>query len=155
MCSHAFIRTWADGAWWLACASCTYRIFESHPSYHWEAPHMNRTVEIKLHPELRQLSADPTPQTDIDKATWPLLDTAYQLLREAAVRAAFVEISRQAAEQGIEWSPSPEEHLADVPELESIMDLAPDDGNVAGVFHGLFEAFFSMAMLDAQAGLDV
>lgn len=49
MCSHAFIRIWAEGAWWLACANpgCSYRIFESEPSYkvEREAPHDDRTSQ--------------------------------------------------------------------------------------------------------------
>lgn len=158
MCSHALIRVWADGAWWLACASCTYRIFESHPSYHWEAP-MNRTVEIKLHPELRSAMEDPAPKTDEDKAVWPLLDTAYQLVREAAVRAVFVEIRKQAAQQGVTLGTDEElieQSLASGVEgaPKSVMDLAPDHPMVADAFHSAFEGLFELAMADAVAGLN-
>lgn len=161
MCTrHALIRAWQEKSWWLICCNpgCAYRIFESHPSYPTEAP-MTRTVEIKLHPELRAAMADPTPKTDEDKVVWPLLDTAYQLVREAAVRAVFVEIRKQAAEQGVTLGTDEEliqqsldSGVEGAP--KTVMDLAPDHPMVADAFHSAFEGLFALAMQDAVQGLN-
>lgn len=168
MCTrHALIRAWQEKSWWLICCNpgCAYRIFESEPCYprEKEAPMTNaplpRLVEVRLHPELRQASEDPTPKTDEDKAVWPLLDTAYQLVREAAVRAVFVEIRKQAAEQGVTLGDddtlireSRESGVEGAP--TSVMDLAPDHPAIAGLFHQVFEGLFELAMLDAVEGLN-
>lgn len=118
-----------------------------------------RSVEIKLHPELRDALADPAPKTDEEKVVWPLLDTAYQLVREAAVRAVFVEVRRQAAEQGITLGTdetlireSQESGVEGAP--RSVMDLAPDSATIASTFHAVFEGLFELALRDAITGLN-
>lgn len=116
-----------------------------------------RSVEIKLHPELRDALADPAPKTDEEKVVWPLLDTAYQLVREAAVRAVFVEVRRQAAEQGITLG-TDEELIAASSDVEgapeNVMDLAPDSATIASTFHAVFEGLFELALRDAITGLN-
>lgn len=118
-----------------------------------------RTVEIKLHPELRSALEDPAPKTEEDREVWPLLDTAYQLIREAAVRAVFVEIRRQAKEQGVEigddeelFRQARESGVEGAP--TTYMDLAPDHPMIARTFHSAFAALYNLAMQDAATGLN-
>jgi hypothetical protein len=116
-------------------------------------------VEVKLDPSLRAAQADPAPKTERAALAWPFLDTAYNLLREAAVRLALHEVRKQAAEQGFAM-PGDEELFAQAKESgelfapTSYMDLAPDDEMAALSFHGVFSILADKAMEDAVNGLN-
>lgn len=117
-----------------------------------------RMIELKLDPSLRAAKADPTPPTATEALIWPYLDTAYNLLREAAVRLVLHEIRQQAAEQGQTVEPD-EELFRQARESgvegapTSYMDLAPDGELPAMSFHGVFGLLVDMAAADAEQGL--
>lgn len=119
-------------------------------------PHL---VEVKLDPSLRSAKADPNPPTEAEAIVWPYLDTAYNLLREAAVRLVLHEVREQGREQGVDVVPD-EELFRQAKESgvegapTSYMDLAPDDELAAMSFHGVFGLLVDLAARDAEQGLN-
>lgn len=116
-------------------------------------------VEVKLDPSLRAAKEDPAPQTDDEKSAWPLLDTAYNMIREAAVRVTLNEIRRQSVEQGVDVGTDEElfrqAAASGIPGAPtSYADLAPDHINAATLFYECFTTLFDKAMNDAVSGVN-
>lgn len=123
-----------------------------------------RTITVAIDPELHD---GEQPKSDRQRALWETLDTAWNLIREGAVRVTLADIREQLAEQGFTGMPSDEELFAlgresgDPEAPTSYLDLAPNRGdgeivNMAG--EGLFSVFSLLAeqaYTDAAAGLDL
>lgn len=127
---------------------------------------MSRTIEVKISAELH---GDKEPGSEIQRLQWEALDTAWDLLRETAVKVVLIALREQAAEQGATLR-TDEEMFAEARAMvergeqaaTSYLELAPQAGdpnplvNLAGqgldgVFHMLVDAAAQMA----QEGLEV
>lgn len=115
-----------------------------------------RKIELKYDPALH--NGKKRPSTPDEELIYPYLDTAYNLLREAAVRLVFQEIRDQGAEQGISVG-TDEELFAEsaasgVPGAPTTyMDLAPDNDMASLGFFTAFEVLAAQALEDASEGL--
>lgn len=111
-----------------------------------------RKIELKLDPSLRK---GKEPANEFEKLLYPYLDTAYNLLREAAVRATLKSIRDQAASQGVDL-PSDDETFAKTAAegISSYMDLAPDNLQAAATFYETFELLTEQAYSDATEGMN-
>lgn len=116
---------------------------------------MTDTVEVKLDPELHKR----TPETVIEGIAWPVLDTAFNLLRDAAVKVVLQELRTSAAEQGAPFPATDEElfklarESGDPDAPTSYRDLAPESMLAAEGLHAVFLELIDTATLDAQQGM--
>lgn len=115
-----------------------------------------RTIEVKVDPTARDGAQ---PKDEIERLTWEVLDTAYALLREYAVRVALVEVRSQLTEQGATELPGDEElfkaarESGDPTAPKSYMDLAPDVELAAYALNTSLDLLARQALLDAAEGL--
>lgn len=113
---------------------------------------MSRTITVAVDPTLHSRE----PATESERATWEILDTAWNLLREGSVRVTLAEIREQLAEKG-ETFPSDEELFAENPgdpdHPRSYLDLAPTNELAAMGMAGAFQLLSDQAFLDASEGM--
>lgn len=122
-----------------------------------------RTITVEIDPELH---GGKEPRDEGQRLVWETLDTAWNLLREGAVRAALAEIRAQLEEQGFTEMPTDEELFAKAnetgadPDLpKTYMDLAVQLGNGPAVelaeqgLYGAFTVLAEQTMADAIVGL--
>lgn len=93
------------------------------------------------------------PQSEEDQVEWAVLDTAYNLLRDTAVRLTMMEIRKQAAEQGVVW-PSDEQLFAEQDDIKSYRDLAPSSPEAAIGLHAVFTLLLTEAFAEAQDAIN-
>lgn len=112
-----------------------------------------RKIELKYDPALH--NGKKRPSTPDEELIYPYLDTAYNLLREAAVRLVLLEVRDQAAAQGTSIG-TDEELFAESAATggpATYMDLAPDNDMASLGFFTAFEVLAAQALEDASEGL--
>lgn len=88
-------------------------------------------VTVKL--ELAEDSKNREPETLSTVLAWAALDTAWNLLREMAVRQALAQVREAAGRKGVEWPATDEEVFEQIKvahgteKLPSYLGLAPGD----------------------------
>lgn len=115
-----------------------------------------RTITVAIDPELH---AD-QPENEAERIVWEALDTAWNLLRETAVRVTILELREQLAEAGFTNMRSDEELFAEAtqpgadPDMaKSYLDLAPDSKLAAVGLSGVFEILVDQARIEASEGM--
>lgn len=114
-------------------------------------------VEVKLDPSLRDRQ-DPEPTDEVEKIAWPLLDTAYNLVRVAAVRTVLQTIRDESRAAGVELE-SDEKLFQQAKESgapgapTTYLELAPDSELAASAFYGVYSLLTTMSAEDAEEGL--
>jgi hypothetical protein len=116
-----------------------------------------RTVEVKLDPEAHP---DATPEDEVQRLTWEVLDTVWALLREYSVRVTLAEIRTQLeASDAFEALTSDEELFAAAKEsgdpdaCTGYMDLAPSPELAGQGLQSVFDTLVAEAFVDAAAGV--
>lgn len=116
------------------------------------------TVKVEFDPSLH-------PSVNFDeldaesKIAFAALDTAYNLLRESAVRVVLMSIRTEAAKQGTPITVTDEElfKLAEESGVEGVptsyRDLAPNVELAALSLHSAFELLVEAAAVEAEEGL--
>ena len=114
-----------------------------------------RTIEVKV--DLENHNRAPAP--GMEELTWKYLDTAWNLLRDAAVELTLQSMREQAAEQGIDF-PSTDEELfqrakdsGDPGAPTSYRQLAPSSEIAAQGLHAILQVLVNQSGQDAQEGL--
>ena len=92
---------------------------------------MSRTVTVEIDSELH---GGKEPKDEVQRLTWEILDTAWNLLREGAVRVTIAELKAQFTEQGVEFNDADEIFAKnadsdDPGDAKSYMDLALQKGD--------------------------
>jgi len=116
-------------------------------------------VHVGIDPELHQRE----PESEAQRITWAALDTAWNLLRETAVRLALLELREQLTAQGFTDMPT-DEDLFELAREEgegatSYLDLAPQLGDdelvdIAGEGpYQVLEVLHEVAFAQASEGL--
>jgi len=103
------------------------------------------------------------PESEVQRLTWAALDTAWNLLRETAVRLALLELREQLTAQGFTDMPTDEDLFEQAREegegATSYLDLAPDGGDgidveMAGAgLYSVLEVLHEVAFAQASEGL--
>lgn len=114
-----------------------------------------RTVEVKIDETVHERA----PRDETEALIWATLDTAYNLLRETAVRLTLIEIREQGAEQGVAVESDEElfrecRESGDPEAPTSYMDLAPDNELAARGLYAAFGLLVDQAYEDARQGLN-
>lgn len=120
---------------------------------------MPRTITVAIDPSMH----DRPPESQAQSITWETLDTAWNLLREAATRLALLELREQLTAQGFTDMPTDEE-LFELAREEgegatSYLDLAPQFGDDAQVelagssLYRILGALHQVAFDQASEGL--
>jgi len=118
---------------------------------------MSRTITVAIDPEQH---GGAEPESEVARIVWETIDTAWNLLREGAVRTTMValreanpelpsdeELFREAAESGVPGAPT------------SYLDLAPNRGDgfeiglASKAVRSVFEVLAERTMSDAIHGL--
>ena len=122
----------------------------------------SRTFTLAIDPVLHD---GREPESEVERVIWETLDTAWNVLRESAVRVTLLEIRAQLKEQGFEDMPSDEEMFelarqsGDPEAPTSYLDLAPRRGEGPAVemagqsLFTTFQLLADQAMLDASEAL--
>lgn len=122
----------------------------------------NRTVTVEVDFELH---GGAEPESEVQRITWEVLDTAWKLLREGAVRVVLAEVRAQLAEQGLPTLPDDEAMFrlareSDDPDAPvSYLDLAPNKGDGPAVdlagqgLQGAFQLLADQVFAEAADGL--
>lgn len=116
-------------------------------------------VHVAIDPEMHEFE----PSSDRQRLTWETLDTAWNLLRETAVRIALTEVREQLAEQGFTNMPTDEQLFERAREegvgATSYLDLAPQtgDGGMADLaaegLYGVLAMLSEAAYQEARTGM--
>ncbi len=99
------------------------------------------------------------PQDEVERIVWAYIDTAYNLMRVAAVRANLTELRIRLAEQGL-TVPSDEEMFADLkasgdPEAPTTyLDLGPSRRDAALLLATAFEILADTAFEEMGEGFE-
>lgn len=113
-------------------------------------------------------SVDPSmhtraPADRAEEIVWAYLDTAYNLIRESAVRLLLEDMRSSAAEVGIQFPATDEELFADMNATaaglgeegpKNHLDLAPHSDAVATALDLTFQAFYAEARKYAREALE-
>jgi hypothetical protein len=114
-----------------------------------------RTIEVKVDETLHNRA----PKPGTEEITWAALDTAWNLLRDAAVRLVLQDMREQAAEQGIDFPATDEELFQEARDSgdpdapTSHLDLAPENELAAMGLHSVLQLLAQDAAKDASQGL--
>lgn len=115
-------------------------------------------------PHLIAVQVDPSlhgraPEPGVEAISWAALDTAWNLLRESAVRVTLQSLRNQAAEQGVPF-PATDEALfqeardsGDPDAPRNHLDLGPDSREAAAGLEAVFRELATQAMVDAVFAL--
>lgn len=115
-----------------------------------------QTVEVKLDPSMHKRQ----PESAGELVSWPVLDTAYKLLQETAVKLVFVEMRRQAAEQGVDF-PATDEGVFELALSRALpgeevptcyADLAPDSEDAGRALYQALRELTLIALIEAKEG---
>lgn len=119
-----------------------------------------RTIAVRIDSEFH---GGKEPRDEVERLIWEILDTAWNLLREGAVRVTIAELNSQLSENGVEFRLDPEQIFAenaDNPDApRSYMDLAPQKGDgesveLAGMsLQAAFELLAQQTFADAASGM--
>ena len=114
-----------------------------------------RTIEVKVDEKLH--SRNPEPGTE--EISWSALDTAWNLLRETAVRLVLHDLRTQATEQGLDFPATDEELFqaardsGDPDAPTSYLDLAPDTEIAAMGLHSALQVLAQEASRECGQAL--
>jgi hypothetical protein len=118
---------------------------------------MNHTVTVEVDPEIH---TNP-PKSGIQETVWAHLDTAYNLIREAAVRAVIDDMRRESQKQGLPF-PDTDEELFQAAEAEGEVlgmeapkgyrDLAAHSAEVIEAVEAAFRVLVRLTVQDARDG---
>lgn len=124
---------------------------QSHPEF----PNLPNLVEIRLDPALHIAS----PEGVIDGMSWAAMDTAWNLLRDTAVRVAIQVIRESSAEAGLPF-PTTDQELFDQVEQAGIpgapkshRELAPWNEKAMTAFALVYQNLLKQAIEEASDGL--
>lgn len=112
-------------------------------------------VVVEVDPEMHRRQPENVQET----IAWAVLDTAYGLLRDGAVRINLQSFREQATENGIDFPATDEELFARFAKLgdpeapKSYRDLAPDDSIAAYALHDAFMLLVRLAFEEAVTEL--
>lgn len=112
---------------------------------------MAKIVEVKID---EKVHPNP-PQDEASQLVWAALDTAYNLLRETAAEVTFMEVRKQAKEQGFEY-PDEAVMFAQAAErgIRGWYDLAPDHPLAIEGIKSVFDVLAMVAMQEAEEGIN-
>lgn len=111
-----------------------------------------RTITVEVDLPMHQRP----PQNEYEELSWAALDTAWNLLREYAVRGVLLQLREEAAEQGIAF-PSDEqlfEQEPDNPDFpRSYLDLAASPDSAGRALDAAFQLLVAETFAEATEGL--
>lgn len=116
---------------------------------------MTHTIEVKLDPSIHLRS----PEGEFEEVSWAALDTAWNLLRETAVKLTLISLREQAAEQGVPFPATDEELFREAKEAEGddapdgYRDLAPDNELAAAGLHAVLQVLLKDTWVEAQQAI--
>lgn len=100
------------------------------------------------------------PKSEVERLTWELVDTVWNLMREYSVRVTLAEIREQAREQGLGEIPADDELFREARESgdpdapSGYLDLAPENLLAYAGLVGAFDVLLKEAHEDARQGFD-
>lgn len=111
-------------------------------------PEISHPIVVAFDPTLHARS----PESPSEEIVWAYLDTAYNLLREAAARLTIQEMREVAIEAGFPF-PDDEQVFKDMAEntgvVATYMDLAPHSNKVAAAMDAAFRLLVAKARHEA------
>lgn len=113
----------------------------------------DRTVKIEFDPGLHggELELDP-----IEREMWAGVDTAFNIMRETAIRVVLRGMRERAAKEGIHYPPDEEMFSSGIPGApRSYRDMAPSGcAEVRGLHSAVFEHLLQEATEDMEEAFE-